>query len=155
MKLTSKGRYGLRAIVDLTIHGEKEPVSIKSISIRQGISERYLEQIIGKMNKAGIVESVRGAAGGYRLAKDPSKISVGDVLRCLEGDLSIVNCPEINETKCEASQLCVTKYVWQKINAGIQDTVNYITLDELATKSRELLEEHGDKPRGISGCDEK
>ena len=107
------------------------------------------------MKKAGIVESVRGAAGGYRLAKDPSKISVGDVLRCLEGDLSIVNCPEINETKCEASQLCVTKYVWQKINAGIQDTVNYITLDELATKSRELLEEHGDKPRGISGCDEK
>ena len=77
MKLTSKGRYGLRAIVDLTIHGEKEPVSIKSISIRQGISERYLEQIIGKMKKAGIVESVRGAAGGYRLAKDPSKFPLG------------------------------------------------------------------------------
>ncbi len=155
MKLTSKGRYGLRAIVDLAIQSEEEPVSIKSISIRQGIPERYLEQIIGKMKKAGIVESVRGAAGGYHLARDASEISVGDILRCLEGDLSIVNCPEINETKCESSQLCVTKYVWQKINDGIQDTINHITLEELAIQSKELLVEHQGMSRKSSGCDEK
>ncbi|MCI6677212.1 MAG: Rrf2 family transcriptional regulator [Clostridiales bacterium] len=142
MKLTSKGRYGLRAIVDLAIHSEQEPVSIKSISMRQGISERYLEQIIAKMKRSGLVESVRGAAGGYHLAKNPSDISVGDILRCLEGDLSIVNCPEINETKCEVSQLCVTKYVWQKINGSIQHTINHITLDELVEQSKALLLEH-------------
>lgn len=140
MKLTSKSRYGLRAIVDLAFHSESEPVSIKSISGRQNVSERYLEQIIGKLRKSGIVESVRGAGGGYHLAKDASEISVGDVLRSLEGDLAPVDCPEVNKSECEDSQLCVTKYVWQKINDGIQNTINHIMLDELVQQSKELLE---------------
>lgn len=87
MKLSTKGRYGLRAMIDLARYSEEEPVSIGSIAMRQGISERYLEQLVAKMKKAGLVKSIRGASGGYVLAKDSSEISVGDILRALEGSL--------------------------------------------------------------------
>ena len=140
LKLSSKGRYGLRAIVDLALHSQTEPVSIKSIAKRQDISERYLEQIIGKLKKAGIVESIRGAGGGYHLSKPASDISVVDILRCLEGDLAVVNCPEVNETKCDSSHLCVTKYVWQKVNLGIQNTIDHIFLSELVEQGQQLLD---------------
>ena len=83
MKLSTKGRYGLRAMVDLGIHSEQEPVSISSIAARQQISDRYLEQLIGKLKKAGLGSSVRGAQGGYQLARDPGEISAGDILRHL------------------------------------------------------------------------
>ena len=81
MKLSTKGRYGLRALIDLAQYSEKEPVSITSISNRQGISERYLEQLMAKLKKAEIVKSIRGAGGGYILGKDMHEISVGDVLK--------------------------------------------------------------------------
>ena len=84
MKLSTKGRYGLRALVDLAVHGEEAPVSIQSIAVRQNISERYLEQLMGAMKKANLVTSTRGAQGGYRLARPAREISVGDVLRALE-----------------------------------------------------------------------
>ncbi len=138
MKLSTKGRYGLRAIVDLAVHSETEPVSIRSISKRQDISERYLEQIIGKLKRGGVIESVRGAGGGYHLAKNAKDISIGEILRCLEGDLAVVDCPEVNESACESSGMCVTKYVWQKINDSIQDTINHIYLSELVNQSKNL-----------------
>ena len=90
MKLSTKGRYGLRALIDLARYSEYNPVSITSISDRQDISERYLEQLMAMMKKSGLVKSVRGAGGGYILAKDLSEISVGDVLRSLEGNLEPV-----------------------------------------------------------------
>ena len=89
MKLSTKGRYGLRAIIDMAVHQEADAVSIMSISQRQGVSENYLEQIFRLLKKGGLVSSVRGAGGGYRLAKDPKCVSVGDVLRILEGILSL------------------------------------------------------------------
>lgn len=89
MKISTKGRYGLRAFIDLACYGAEEPVSISSISARQEISERYLEQLMAKLKKAGLVKSIRGAGGGYRLAKDAAEVSVGDVLRALEGDLNL------------------------------------------------------------------
>ena len=92
MKLSTKGRYGLRALIDLAQYSEEEPVSITSISNRQGISERYLEQLMAKLKKAEIVKSIRGAGGGYILGKDMHEISVGDVLRALEGSLDPVEC---------------------------------------------------------------
>ena len=91
MKLSTKGRYGLRAMIDLARYSEKEPVSISSIAARQDISERYLEQLVGLLKKAGLVCSIRGAAGGYILARGACEISVGDVLRALEGALSRSN----------------------------------------------------------------
>ena len=97
MKLSTKGRYGLRALIDLALYSENEAASIASISARQQISESYLEQLIAKLRKAGLVKSVRGAGGGYMLAKPASEISVGDILRALEGNLDAVNCPGLEE----------------------------------------------------------
>ena len=92
MKLSTKGRYGLRALIDLAQYSAETPVSITSISARQNLSERYLEQLMSMLKKAGLVKSVRGAGGGYVLAKDMAEISVGDVLRALEGSLEPVEC---------------------------------------------------------------
>lgn len=139
MKLSTKGRYGLRALIDLAQYSVDEPVSVTSISERQGISERYLEQLMSMLKKAGLVKSIRGAGGGYVLAKDLEKISVGDVLRALEGNLEPVECSGLKqEETCQVSDVCVTKYVWKKINDSINHTVDGIMLDELVQESRKL-----------------
>lgn len=137
MKLSTKGRYGLRAMIDLARYSEEEPVSISSIASRQDISERYLEQLMGLLRKAGLVKSIRGATGGYVLATSAKEISVGDVLRALEGSLEPVKCAAFySEEGCNASDGCVTKYVWQKINDSINETVDKMMLDELVRESR-------------------
>lgn len=136
MKLSTKGRYGLRAMIDLARYSEEEPVSIASIASRQGISERYLEQLVGLLKKDGLVASVRGAGGGYVLAKPVETISVGDVLRALEGSLEPVKCAAYySKEGCTAAEKCVTKYVWQKINESIHDAVDHMMLDELVRES--------------------
>ena len=136
MKLSTKGRYGLRALIDLAQYSEQETVSISSISQRQNISESYLEQLVAKLRKAGLVTSVRGAQGGYRLARPASTISVGDVLRALEGNLEAVECSAHTDEGCEGADLCVTKYVWQRINESIARTVDEMMLDQLVEESR-------------------
>ena len=145
MKLSTKGRYGLRAVIDLAVHSEpaasgrsaEGAVSIQSIAQRQDISENYLEQLMRLLKKAGLITSVRGAGGGYRLAKDPGTISVGDVLRALEGGLEPVSCGALTgEGGCEGADNCVTKYVWQKMNDAIRNTVDGIMLSELMEEKR-------------------
>lgn len=137
MKISTKGRYGLRALIDLAKYSEIEPVSISSIATRQGISERYLEQLMTLLKKAGIIKSIRGAAGGYVLAKDMADISVGDVLRALEGSLQPVECAAFGgEESCEVAGGCVTKYVWQRINESINRTVDEISLRQLVEESK-------------------
>jgi len=137
LKITTKGRYGLRALIDLAQYSEIEPVSISSIAVRQGISERYLEQLMTLLKKAGLIKSIRGAGGGYVLAKDIEDISVGDILRALEGSLEPVECTGFNqEASCEAAGGCVTKYVWQRINESINQTVNEISLKQLVDESK-------------------
>ena len=144
MKLSTKGKYGLRAIIDLARYSENEPVSISNISSRQDISERYLEQLVALMKKAGLVKSIRGASGGYVLAKDMHEISVGDVLRALEGDIEPVKCMAFEEHGgCSASGECVTKYVWQRINDSINHTVDNIKLSELVKESK-ILNPYGE-----------
>ena len=139
MKLSTKGRYGLRAMIDLARYSEKEPVSISSIAARQDISERYLEQLVGILKKAGLVRSIRGATGGYVLARGACEISVGDVLRALEGSLEPVKCAAFDpEEGCMASGGCVTKYVWQKINESITRTVDEMNLEELVRESERI-----------------
>lgn len=139
MKLSTKGRYGLRAMIDLAKHSTDEPVSITSISDRQGISERYLEQLMGLLKKGGLVKSIRGAGGGYMPAKKLEEISVGDVLRALEGNLELVDCPGlVPEDGCKSADSCVTKYVWKRINDSINQTVDEINLDQLVTESRKM-----------------
>jgi len=139
LKITTKGRYGLRALIDLAGYSQIEPVSISSIATRQGISERYLEQLMTLLKKAGLIKSIRGASGGYVLAKDISEISVGDVLRALEGSLDPVECSGFNqEDSCEAAGGCVTKYVWQRINESINRTVDEISLKQLVEESKNM-----------------
>lgn len=135
MKLSTRGRYGLRALIDLAAHCQEEAVSISSIAARQGISESYLEQLVRKLRKSGLVVSSRGAQGGYRLAKPAAEISVGDILRSLEGNLNAVECPGLQEEKgCEGADFCVAKYVWQRINDSITDAVDGITLEQLVAE---------------------
>ena len=137
MKLSTRARYGLKALIDLGLHCETEAVSIQSIAGRQNISDSYLEQLMAKLKKAGLVESTRGAGGGYRLGRPAEEISVGDVLRALEGNLDPVECPGIqNSSGCDGSDVCVTKYVWQRINDSINRTVDEIKLSELLEESR-------------------
>lgn len=137
MRITTKGRYGLRALIDLAQYSEIEPVSISSIATRQGISERYLEQLMTLLKKAELIKSIRGAGGGYVLAKDINEISVGDVLRALEGSLEPVECAAFSEGEsCEAAGGCVTKYVWQRINESITRTVDEISLKQLVDESK-------------------
>lgn len=133
MKISTKGRYGLRAVIDIAIHGENEPVSLSDIAIRQDISISYLEQLIAKLKKAHIVTSVRGAKGGYSLAAPMNNISVGAILRALEGDLSPVNCSEVTENgdPCKESGQCITKIVWRRINDSINNAVDNLMLSDL------------------------
>ena len=144
MKLSTKGRYGLRALIDLALYSEHEAVSISSIAERENISERYLEQLVGMLKKAGIVTSKRGAGGGYSLARPASEISVGDILRALEGSIDMVDCPGLaGEQGCDSADACVTKYVWKRINDSINKTVEDIKLEQLVENSRRVQEECG------------
>ena len=145
MKLSTKGRYGLRAMIDLAQYSGDAPVSIISISERQDISERYLEQLVALLRKAGLVRSIRGAGGGYVMAE----ISVGDVLRALEGSLEPVECPGLDPAGgCKSADSCVSKYVWKRINESISRTVDEIMLDQLVEESwkkTEKLQEAGNE----------
>lgn len=145
MKLSTKGRYGLRAVVDLAVHCEEEVVALSQIADRQGISMNYLEQLIAKLKKAGIVEAVRGAQGGYRLAVPAREISVGTILRALEGDLNPVDCAELSKGEgiCSNYDSCVTKYVWKRISDSINDVVDTIMLSELVEESKRVQTEPG------------
>lgn len=140
MKLSTKGRYGLRAILDIAVNGGEEAVAISSISERQKITVSYLEQLIAKLKRAGLVVSVRGAQGGYLLARPAAEISVGDVLRALEGELFFVGCTALTgeeAASCAGVDRCVTKIVWQRISDSIKDAVDRLMLSELAEKSWE------------------
>lgn len=145
MKMSTKGRYGLRALIDLAQYSDVEPVSVTSIAARQGISERYLEQLVSKLKKAGLITSIRGASGGYVLAKPMEEISVGEVLRALEGNIEPVECSGIqSESGCNSSECCVSKIVWQKINDSVNQAVDGIMLGELVLESKRIIDELDD-----------
>ena len=125
----------------MALYSENETVSIQSIARRQNISDSYLEQLMRKLRSAGLIVSVRGAQGGYKLARPANEISVGDVLRALEGSLEAVICGG-EDNSCQGADLCVTKFVWERINSSIRDTVDSIKLSQLVEESR-LMREKG------------
>ena len=142
MKLSTRARYGLKALIDLGLHCETEAVSIQSIASRQNISDSYLEQLMAKLKKAGLVESTRGAGGGYRLGRPAAEISVGDILRVLEGSLEAAQCSGMeDESSCENHDICVTKYVWKRIHDSITQAVDTMMLDQLIEESRKKQKE--------------
>ncbi len=131
MKISTKGRYALRLMIDLAIHNTGEPISLKDVARRQEISDKYLEQIISILNKAGYVKSIRGAQGGYMLKKDPKDYTVGMILRVTEGSLAPVDCVEEGMAECERMNECATVLIWQKINEAVNNVVDNITLEDL------------------------
>ena len=139
MKLSTKGRYGLRAMVDLAVNSSGDHVSLYSIAERQGISENYLEQVFSILRKAGLVKSVKGAQGGYILSEAPSNTRVGTILRALEGELSVVDeDPSDKDVYRNNIQNCIKVNVWDKMNECLNQVVDSITLEDLANEYRSM-----------------
>ena len=130
MRVSTRGRYALRLMLDLAMNNTGEPVRLKDVAKRQEISEKYLEQIISILNKAGFVKSVHGPAGGYSLKRKPEEYTVGMILRLTEGSLAPVDCVE-DGTDCGRADQCVTVLLWKKLNDAINGVVDNITLADL------------------------
>jgi Rrf2 family protein len=141
MRISTKGRYALRLMLDLAINNTGEPVSLKDIARRQEISDKYLEQIISVLNKAGYVKSIRGAQGGYILTRKPEEYTVGMILRLTEGSLAPVSCVEEDNT-CEKMNDCATVMIWKRLNDAINDVVDSITLEDLVDVEMQKVGEY-------------
>ena len=139
MKISTRGRYALRLMVELAMSSGDEYIAIKGIAARQQISEKYLEQIITLLSRAGFVKSARGAQGGYKLTKPAEEYTVGMILRAIEGSLVPVKCMEDDPNECPRCNQCVTLDVWQQIGDAISGVVDNITLAQLADKQRAVL----------------
>jgi len=129
MKLSTKGRYGVKAMVDLAIHYGEEPISIKSISERQNISEYYLEQLFASLRKVNIIKSIRGAQGGYVLSRAPKDITVAEIMDVLEGPVEISDC--VDEGTCTNVDCCATRLLWVRIRDSINSVMESTTLQDM------------------------
>lgn len=139
MKLSTRGRYGLRAMIDMAQSEDKSPIATHTIAERQGISERYLEQLMVPLKRAGLVKSVRGSQGGYVLGRKPGDITAGDIIRVLEGPIAPVECvSEHNPEICERSDYCVTRILWAKVRDSIAEVLDSYSLNDLAQESQKL-----------------
>ena len=139
MKISTKGRYGLKAMVDLAVNSINDSVTLKSISQRQNISEGYLEQIFSSLRKEGLVKGRKDSQGGYVLAKSMNEITVGNVLRALEGDLVVVERDDnqvVNEDKLDS---CIRNNIWDRLNNAISEIVDSITLEDLVINYNNLI----------------
>lgn len=137
MKISTKGRYALRLMLDLAMNMNGQPVRVKEISARQDISDKYLEQIISVLTKGGFVISARGPQGGYRLAKEPKDYTVGSILRLIEGKLCPVACLETEKNTCERKNGCITLPLWEKLDEAINNVVDNVTLQDLIDWDKE------------------
>lgn len=131
MKISTKGRYALRLMLDLAMSNTDEYVKIKSIAQRQELSDKYLEQIITILSRAGYVKSIRGASGGYKLARLPEEYTVGMILRLTEGSLAPVACIDDDEYECERLNSCATMEVYKRINDAVNSVIDHMTLADL------------------------
>ena len=137
MKISTKGRYAIRLMLDLAVNNTGEPISLKDVAKRQDISDKYLEQIISVLNRAGYVKSVRGAQGGYYLRKRPEDYTVGMILRLTEGSMAPVDCLEYEDYACSRKDDCVTLLLWKKLDDAIKGVIDTVTLEDLVNWSRE------------------
>ncbi len=134
MKISTKGRYALRVMVDLGLHNSGEYIALKDISARQNIAVKYMEQIVSTLSKAGYIESMRGSNGGHRLAKAPSECNVGDILRTMEGTLAhaSVECSAKSEgLQCPLADECSTASFWQGLDKVVSEYIDSFTLEDL------------------------
>lgn len=140
MKLSTRGRYGTRAMLDLAMHDGEQPVLLKDIAKRQEISGRYLENIMGTLASNGLVNSVRGRKGGFSLAKEPSDIKLSQIIQAVEGSMSPVFCID-NPKSCKRTTICITRDIWVKLGKAIVDVLDSITLEDMVKMQKEKLKE--------------
>lgn len=139
MRISTKGRYAVRVMLDLALNDTGDYIKVKRIADRQGISEKYLEQIIAVLNRAGFVRSTRGAQGGYRLSRDPSEYTVGQILRLTEGPLHPAPCLEPcgDGQECMRQDTCETMEVWKRLAEAIDNVVDGVTIADLVRRHGE------------------
>ena len=142
MKISTTGRYALRLMMDLAMNNTGEPVRIKDIAARQEISDKYLEQIISTLNKAGYVKSIRGPQGGYRLTKAPEQYTVGMILRLTEGSLAPVSCLEDEVNTCPRQDGCATLRLWQMLDTAISNIVDKVTLADIVEWQSQIADNY-------------
>jgi Rrf2 family protein len=136
MKISTKIRYGTRAILELASHYGEGPIELKEIAKRESISLKYLEQLIVPLRTAGLVKSVRGSKGGYSLAKPPSEICLNDLIEILEGPLNLIEC--LNDSKvCQKIPYCVTRDIWKEVSEAIQGIFHSVTLEDMVNRRKE------------------
>ena len=140
MRLSTKGRYGVRAMFDLALHSGDGAIALKSVAQREHISEKYLEHLFASLKKAGLIRSVRGAQGGYRLARSPEDITLGDIIRVLEGPIAPTECvvDDDGEEKCERSSDCVMRSIWTDVRDQINGILDDITLAQIVEDQRRM-----------------
>ena len=136
MKLSTKGRYGVKAVVELAANYGSEPMSIKKISESENISEYYLEQLFSSLRKADLVKSIRGAQGGYVLSREPKDITIAEVMYVLEGPVEISDC--IDDGACNNTSSCATRLLWSKIKNSIDDVMESITLQDIVDDGKRM-----------------
>jgi Rrf2 family protein len=139
MRITTTSRYGVRAIFDVAYHGGGQPTQIKDISRRQKISQRYLEQIFNKLLKAGLLKSRRGPRGGYMLSRDPSEISIGDIINAAQGPIVPVRCLALDEPRkkdCDIANGCITRHVWHETQRILVDYYKSVSVADLCALAR-------------------
>ena len=137
--ISTKGRYALRLMIDIAAYSNGDVVSLKDISNRQNISIKYLEQVVSFLTKSGMLQSVRGNNGGYRLTKKPSDYTAGEILRVAEGTLVPVACLQCDPITCERVEMCSTIGFWKGLNDVINNYVDSVTLEDLANKEKEKI----------------
>ncbi len=137
MKISTKGRYALRVMLDLAQNKRDEFIPVKEIAERQDITVKYLEQIISQLSKAGFLKSLRGNGGGYKLAKPPEQYKVGEILRTIEGSLAPVACLEDEENQCPRCEHCLTLPFWEGLNSVIREYVDSVSLTDLLNNKAE------------------
>ncbi len=143
MKISTKGRYALRLMLDLALQPAGRAVPLRDVARRQDVSDKYLEQIVTQLSRGGLVHGIRGAAGGYFLTRSPEEYTVGEILRQMEGDLAPVSCVSGGEC-CRRADHCAAQEVWREIQAAVDGVVDRITLGDLVERARTLHFEEND-----------
>ncbi|MDD4238446.1 MAG: Rrf2 family transcriptional regulator [Desulfotomaculaceae bacterium] len=140
MRFSTRARYGLRAMLELALrYHPSEPIPLVQVAEKQGISEGYLEQMMSFLRKGGLVRSVRGAQGGYILAREPARITVGEIIRCLEGPLGPTGCvSEENPEQCSRAESCVTRVLWERVRESVAEVLDGTTLEDLCEDTNKI-----------------
>jgi Rrf2 family protein len=137
MRLSTRSRYGTRAVLDIALHGDSGPVTLKEMSRRQDLSRKYLGQIINQLLTAGILESIRGPRGGYLLSRSPDQIRVGEIVRALDGSVAPSRCVE-NPGVCERNGNCATREIWTRVKESVESVIDETTVADLVARHKDI-----------------